>query len=100
MDELRITHPEVATGLIVGGEGSLLDCVRHAAERGHRWVASYWTLVGEEGGAVEAAGEGGIELYAWGLDDPAAAPALAELGVSGLIVDDPPPFIEALAVAG
>jgi hypothetical protein len=43
---------------------------------------------------------GGIVLYAWGLVDPAAAPALAELGVSGLIVDDPPPFIEALAVAG
>jgi glycerophosphoryl diester phosphodiesterase len=97
MDELRVTHPQVATGLIVAEQGSLSDAVTHAEERGHSWVVPYWTLVHRDRDAVAAAETAGLEVVVWGLADPSAATALAAAGVDGLIVDDPPAFVEALA---
>ncbi len=49
------------------------------------WV--YHQLVTEE--TVEAAVDAGIELYAWTVDDPARIAELAELGVHGIVSNDP-----------
>ncbi|HEY7703500.1 MAG TPA: glycerophosphodiester phosphodiesterase, partial [Acidimicrobiia bacterium] len=70
MDELRVSHPQVHTGLIVAAEGDLIDAIDHAAERGHAWVVPYWALVRGHAGAVETAAHSGVEVIVWGLEEP------------------------------
>lgn len=101
MDELRVSHPHVATGLIVAAEGDLEDAVAQAVLRGHVWVVPHWTLVTEDAGATtSAAARAGVGVIAWGLDDPAQAKTMVARGVGGLVVDDPPAFVEALTPDG
>ena len=63
-------------------------------------MASFWTLVLDSPRAMAAAKDGGAEVFGWGLHEPGQAAALVAAGVSGLDVDDPPVFREALTVEG
>jgi glycerophosphoryl diester phosphodiesterase len=48
---------------------------------------SHWRLVTPR--LVSAVAEAGGELYVWTVDDPALVPRLVDLGVAGIISNDP-----------
>ncbi|CAN5489373.1 glycerophosphodiester phosphodiesterase [soil metagenome] len=58
-----------------------------ADELGLTSVWAYHQVVSER--AVEAAREAGVDLYAWTVDDAARIAELAEMGVDGIVSNDP-----------
>ncbi len=55
-------------------------------------IMAHWRLVTRT--LVRAVAEGGGELYAWTVDDPAQVARLSALGVDGIITNDPRLFAE------
>jgi glycerophosphoryl diester phosphodiesterase len=78
--------PEVATGVLVGGSGDIDDAIRECTENDHIAVLPSTQLptLGL-GRALDA----GLEVYPWLVDDLGLLDELADLGVSGIISDDP-----------
>jgi glycerophosphoryl diester phosphodiesterase len=88
VDSIRRQFPDVATGLIVGELADLAQSVEHCLDVGHSaLVPDFRLLLTEEGRRL--AGEIGLDIYVWTVNDPADAAELAALGVSGIITDDP-----------
>ena len=54
------------------------------------WV--YWPLINRR--LLDAAGEAGVEVIAWTVDDPERIRTLAALGVDGVVTNDPRLFGE------
>lgn len=86
MDRVR-QIAEVATGLIVGEGGSVIDAVHHACNRGHNAVFAHETLVTET--EVAAAEKAGVQLGVWTVDDVERARELSGMGVATIISNDP-----------
>ncbi len=89
---VRRVFPDVATGVAVGAHSDLKYAVAHCLDVGHRVLVPEESLVTEE--TAELMGSSGLESFPWTVNDPTRAVELAELGVSGIITDDP----ESLAV--
>jgi len=88
VDAVRRQFPDVATGLIVGELADLAQAVEHCFDVGHSAVVPDFRLLRTEEGR-RLAGEIGLDIYVWTVNDPAQAAELAAMGVSGIITDDP-----------
>jgi len=89
VDEVHRRFPDVATGLLVDVGWDLARSARHALALGHRTLAVHWSLVLATPDVARASAEEGLALVVWTLNDPEYVPKLAELGVTGIITDDP-----------
>lgn len=87
VDAVRISHPDVSTGVLVAGDVDPVAAVRHAVDRGHRAVAPAFELIDEA--LMERARREGVEVVAWTVDEVSDAIRLAELGVDAIITNRP-----------
>jgi len=78
--------PEVATGVLVGGSGDIDQAIRECLETGH--VALLPSIQLPTLGLARAL-DAGLEVYPWLVDDLGLVNELADIGVSGIISDDP-----------
>jgi glycerophosphoryl diester phosphodiesterase len=78
--------PEVATGVLVGGSGDIDEAIRECTENGHVAVLPSTQLPTL---GLARALDAGLEVYPWLVDDLGLLDELADLGVSGIISDDP-----------
>lgn len=89
---VRRLFPEVPTGLVTQGvelEGAITLCT----EAGHRALITHHHDVGEP---IDSE----IEVYAWTVNDTGRAGELVDLGVTGIISDDPGLIRQALDEGG
>jgi len=89
MDAVRISHPDLRTGLLVDVGGSIGDAVTHALAGGHKAVVPHWQTARADPMAVNEARESGLDVTVWTLNDPEMARDLATIGVTAIITDDP-----------
>lgn len=73
------------------------ELVARVAERGHRWWHPYDATV--DAAAVAAAGDAGLGVNVWTVDDPARMAELAGWGVAGVVTNDVPTAVAALRPA-
>jgi glycerophosphoryl diester phosphodiesterase len=78
--------PEVATGVLVGGSGDIDEAIRECTQKGHVAVlpSTHLPTLG-----LARALDAGLEVYPWLVEDLGLLDELADLGVSGIISDDP-----------
>jgi glycerophosphoryl diester phosphodiesterase len=79
---VRQVFPDVATGLAVPVGVALDESVKQCFDAGHRAVVPEHSLIVEDV-------PDGIEVFTWTVNTPARAVELADLGVTGIITDDP-----------
>jgi glycerophosphoryl diester phosphodiesterase len=91
IDRVRDLDPRIATGYLVVVDPLPLAALAIAHERGHTALHPHVAALGEAfaGEVVAKAGELGIELNVWTVNDPAEIVRLAGLGVDGVITDTP-----------
>jgi glycerophosphoryl diester phosphodiesterase len=82
LETVRRVFPDVPTGLCVMAGVPLDDAVERCLDAGHRALVPDESMVIEE---VDAT----IEIYPWTVNDPKRARELVEIGVAGIITDDP-----------
>jgi glycerophosphoryl diester phosphodiesterase len=97
VDEVRLRYPGVATGLLIDVGASISDAAAHALHQGHGTLVPNWELVLSQPDATREAAAAGLRLAVWTLNDPTKAVALAKLGVSAIITDDPGFMADALS---
>jgi glycerophosphoryl diester phosphodiesterase len=97
IDEVRLRYPEVATGLLIDAGASISDATAHALHQGHGTLVPNWELVLSQPDATREAAASGLVIAVWTLNDPTKALALAKLGVSAIITDDPGFMADALS---
>ena len=85
VSEVKLVSSSCRTGIIEQGafEGALEAAVELKAESILPEVADV------SSGGVKDAKQAGMSVIPWSVDDPAAAVALFDLGVDGVITDDP-----------
>ncbi len=86
---VRRELPGVETGVLVAPPTGLDDALAEAVDGGHRAVLPLWTMVGGDPAFVRRAGDAGVPVAVWTVDDPVTARQLAEAGVRGIITNDP-----------
>lgn len=86
---VRRVFPEVDTGWAVTSAIPIDQAVKHCLDAGHR------ALVPEQD-VVTATVDGSIDVYPWTVNDSGRARELVELGVTGIITDDPGQIIDSL----
>lgn len=86
---VRRIFPRVATGLAVPAWSDLDEAVKMCEDEGHTALVPEHTLVTR---AINA----GLAVYPWTVNDPARAMELVDLGVAGIITDDPGLMAETL----
>jgi glycerophosphoryl diester phosphodiesterase len=86
---VRRVFPDVATGMCVPAAVSFDEAVKHCLDAGHGVLVPEHTLVRREVNAD-------VRIYPWTVNDQRRAVELAELGVTGIITDDPGLMAEAL----
>jgi len=86
---VRQVFPEVPTGLAVSSGTSLDEVVNHCLDVGHRALVPHHSLLTEPVNAE-------IELYPWTVNSLSRAGELVEMGVTGIITDDPGLIREAI----
>lgn len=79
---VRRVFPDVPTGLCLVPGSDLNEGVRQCLDAGHSALVPHHTLVLHQ---VEAE----VEVYPYTVNDPVLATELVELGVTGIITDDP-----------
>ena len=87
LDRVRSHAPHVATGLLVGEDGSARDAFVHATATGHTAVAAHDDLI--DGALMSAAAAAEVAMVAWTVNDPNRARELSQLGVAAIISDHP-----------
>lgn len=83
---VRSVFPEVATGVLVGASGDIDQAIDQCLRTGH--VAVLPSIQLPAPGLTRALAAG-LEVYPWVVDDLGLLDELADLGVSGIISDDP-----------
>jgi glycerophosphoryl diester phosphodiesterase len=78
---VRSTYPETATGLVVSTSDAMADAIRLCIDSGHQILLPRHDL-------LEAA-VADLIVYPWTVDDAARVRELVDLGVSGIITNDP-----------
>jgi len=91
IDRVRTLDPEVPTGYLVVVDPLPLAALEIAHERGHRALHPHLAALGAEPApeVVARAGELGIALNVWTVNDTAEISRLAAVGVDGIITDTP-----------
>jgi glycerophosphoryl diester phosphodiesterase len=89
VDEIHRAYPSLATGILVDQGWDLALALKHAVRCGHTFLMPHWSVALEQRQSTELAAEHGLRIVVWTLNDPQRAPELANLGVSGIITDDP-----------
>lgn len=79
---VRRVFPDVTTGFCVPVGYSLAEAVKHCLDVGHSALIPHFSLIIDELN-VE------VEVFPWTVNDPGRAHELVELGVAGIITDDP-----------
>ncbi len=79
---VRRVFPDVATGMCVPAAVSLDEAVKYCFDAGHGALIAEHTLLETELNAD-------LRVYPWTVNDPGRAAELVELGVTGIITDDP-----------
>lgn len=79
---VRRSFPDVATGLAVPGAMAFDEAVRLCLDAGHRALVPEQSLIDKELDLE-------VEVYPWTVNGPDRARELVELGVTGIITDDP-----------
>jgi glycerophosphoryl diester phosphodiesterase len=79
---VRRVYPDVTTGLCVPDFVALDKAVKHCLDGGHAVLVPALSLITEELNID-------LEVYPWTVNDPGRARELVELGVTGIITDDP-----------
>jgi glycerophosphoryl diester phosphodiesterase len=83
---VRRLFPEVATGVLVAANGDIDGAIEECRQMGHTALVPSIQLPGPD---LARALDSGLQVYPWLVDDPSLAGELADLGVSGIITDDP-----------
>lgn len=91
---VRREFPEVATGALLGQHGDVREAVDHCLDAGHVSVVPEEIMLDE--GSMSYIHEAGLDSYTWTVNDPIRAIELADLGVSGIITNDPGLMVEIL----
>lgn len=86
LDAVHDAHPQLATGLLVGSWFAPAACVPMALEHGCTALHPHGSLLDES--MAVGAGEAGLSLATWTLNDPSSIRTAAELGVGTVITDD------------
>lgn len=89
LEEVRRVFPDVATGLAISARDALDEAVKRCLDAGHRALVPEHSLLTEEINE-------NVEVYPWTVNDPPRARELVELGVTGIITDDPGLIIDTL----
>ncbi|HJU51433.1 MAG TPA: glycerophosphodiester phosphodiesterase [Acidimicrobiia bacterium] len=97
VDEVRLRHPRVATGLLIDVGASLGDATVHALHQGHGTLVPNWELALSQPEETRRAVAAGLSVAVWTVNDPTILPALAKLGVGAIITDHPDLMAAALA---
>lgn len=79
---VRRVFPNVTTGLCIPGAFDLDDAVELCLDAGHGVLIPEYALITEELNVA-------LQVFPWTVNDPARAIELVELGVTGIITDDP-----------
>ncbi|MCH7789402.1 MAG: glycerophosphodiester phosphodiesterase [Acidobacteria bacterium] len=87
IDRLRQIDPEIPTGFLVFDIGDRRQLIDWVAERGHRAIHPHVAFV--DAALTRAASEAGLAVNVWTVDEPDRIAALVELGVDGIITNDP-----------
>ncbi|HET8739177.1 MAG TPA: glycerophosphodiester phosphodiesterase [Acidimicrobiia bacterium] len=82
LETVRRVFPDVPTGRCVTAGTPLDEAVEHCLDAGHRALVPDESMLHEEVPAD-------LEVYPWTVNDPVRARELVELGVTGIITDDP-----------
>jgi glycerophosphoryl diester phosphodiesterase len=86
---VRRVFPDVATGLAIPAGVAFDEAVKHCLDAGHQALVPDHSLLTEEVNET-------IAVFAWTVDDPNRARELVELGVTGIITNDPGLIIDTL----
>lgn len=86
---VRRVFPDVATGLCVPAAFAFDQSVKHCLDAGHVALVPEHTLVTGEINAD-------LQVYPWTVNEPDRVIELVELGVAGIITDDPGQMAETL----
>jgi len=87
VDRVRALDPGVPTAqLTFLHDRPAADTAAWIAARGHGWWHPFHQVVDEV--LVAAAGEAGLRVNAWTVDDPARMAELAAFGVAGIVTND------------
>lgn len=86
---VRRVYPDVPTGLAIPAGVVLDEAVKHCLDVGHRALVPDHSLIVSESNVD-------LSIYPWTVDDPVRARELVELGVTGIITDDPGMMSETL----
>ena len=78
--------PEVATGVLVGGSSDIYEAIDECLDVGHPALlpSIQWPTTD-----IARALDAGLQVYPWVVNEPRRVEELADLGVSGIITDDP-----------
>jgi len=79
---VRKSFPDVATGLAVTAPVTLDEAVKHCLDAGHEALVPHFSLI--TGKLNED-----LQVYPWTVNSPTLAAELVEMGVTGIITDDP-----------
>lgn len=94
VDRVRALAPQVGTGYLVFDARDPQPVIDAAAAGGHRAVHPHHAFVTAD--LVDRAHAAGLEVTTWTCDDPERQRLLAELGVDGIICNDPAAGLRAL----
>lgn len=86
-DQMHTTRIELESGLLVERGGSVADAVEHALRMGHRYVIPH--VLQATPAAIAAALATGLEVIVWTVNQPDQMRAFSEMGVAGIVTDDP-----------
>lgn len=86
LEAVHRVFPEAATGVLVAAAGDIDQAIDECLQGGH--TALIPTMQAPASRLARAL-DCGLEVYPWVVDDPSIALELADLGVSGIITDDP-----------
>lgn len=96
VDRVRHHSENVATGQLTGPGADATTHLRSAHARGHRAVHPHASSLGAAAELMDVAGELGMWVFAWTVNDAPSLRALRAAGLTGVITDDPANAREAL----
>ena len=86
---VRRIFPDVPTGLVIPASVALDEAVKHCLDAGHAALVPHHSLIRDPPNVD-------LDVYPWTVNDPVRARELADLGVTGIITDDPGMITETL----